>query len=81
MHSLDESTMEQCGNAELSCEEQELLKLYHQSFNDELVDLDLIMDLLQNICSTTSDGESQHLTLLFCQIFFQAVYLRTMIEG
>lgn len=58
--SLDESTLVQCGSAELSTEEQELLKLYHHSFDDELVDQDLIMDLLHNICSTTSDGEPQH---------------------
>ncbi|KAF1377148.1 hypothetical protein PFLUV_G00197580 [Perca fluviatilis] len=55
--SLGESTLVQCGNAEMSTpEEQELLKLYHHSFDDEWVDLDLIMDLLHNICSTTSDG-------------------------
>uniref|UniRef100_A0A8C3AQJ1 RNA helicase n=1 Tax=Cyclopterus lumpus TaxID=8103 RepID=A0A8C3AQJ1_CYCLU len=53
---LDESTLMQCESAEMSAEEQELLKLYHHSFDDEQVDLDLIMDLLHNICSTTSDG-------------------------
>lgn len=58
--SSQESTLVQCGSAEMSTEEQELLKLYHHSFDDELVDLDLIMDLLHNICSTTSDGEPQH---------------------
>uniref|UniRef100_A0A674PD13 RNA helicase n=1 Tax=Takifugu rubripes TaxID=31033 RepID=A0A674PD13_TAKRU len=41
---------------ESSNKEEELLKLYHQSFDDELVDLDLIMDLLHYICSTSSDG-------------------------
>lgn len=56
------STPPQCGSAELSAEDQELLKLYHHSFDDERVDLDLIMDLLHNICSTSSDGE----TLSFC---------------
>ncbi|XP_078127171.1 3'-5' RNA helicase YTHDC2 [Sander vitreus] len=55
--SLGESTLVQCGRTETSTpEEQELLKLYHHSFDDEWVDLDLIMDLLHNICSTTSDG-------------------------
>uniref|UniRef100_A0A8D0D5T4 RNA helicase n=1 Tax=Sander lucioperca TaxID=283035 RepID=A0A8D0D5T4_SANLU len=55
--SLGESTLVQCGSTETSTpEEQELLKLYHHSFDDEWVDLDLIMDLLHNICSTTSDG-------------------------
>uniref|UniRef100_A0A671VQR6 RNA helicase n=1 Tax=Sparus aurata TaxID=8175 RepID=A0A671VQR6_SPAAU len=57
---LDESTLLQCGSAELSTEDQELLKLYHHSFDDELVDLDLIMELLHNICSTSSDGEPQY---------------------
>uniref|UniRef100_A0A8C3GAK2 RNA helicase n=1 Tax=Cyclopterus lumpus TaxID=8103 RepID=A0A8C3GAK2_CYCLU len=56
VNSLDESTLMQCESAEMSAEEQELLKLYHHSFDDEQVDLDLIMDLLHNICSTTSDG-------------------------
>uniref|UniRef100_A0A3B4VGQ8 RNA helicase n=1 Tax=Seriola dumerili TaxID=41447 RepID=A0A3B4VGQ8_SERDU len=51
--SLDESSLLQCDSAELSTEEQELLRLYHHSFDDEWVDLDLIMDLLHNICSTT----------------------------
>uniref|UniRef100_A0A8C4IFS5 RNA helicase n=1 Tax=Dicentrarchus labrax TaxID=13489 RepID=A0A8C4IFS5_DICLA len=60
---LDESTLMQCGNTELGTEEQELLKLYHHSFDDEWVDLDLIMDLLHNICSTNSDGEYQVFTL------------------
>lgn len=58
--SLEESALVQRGGAELSTEEQELLKLYHHSFDDERVDLDLIMDLLHNICSTTDDGEPQH---------------------
>uniref|UniRef100_A0A8C9ZK22 RNA helicase n=1 Tax=Sander lucioperca TaxID=283035 RepID=A0A8C9ZK22_SANLU len=62
--SLGESTLVQCGSTETSTpEEQELLKLYHHSFDDEWVDLDLIMDLLHNICSTTSDGEYQVFTL------------------
>lgn len=58
--STAESTLAQCGSAELSAEDQELLKLYHHTFDDEWVDLDLIMDLLHNICSTTTDGEVQH---------------------
>uniref|UniRef100_A0A7N8XXR8 RNA helicase n=1 Tax=Mastacembelus armatus TaxID=205130 RepID=A0A7N8XXR8_9TELE len=60
---LDESTLVQSGSAEVRTEEQELLKLYHHSFDDEWVDLDLIMDLLHNIFSTTSDGEYQVFTL------------------
>lgn len=49
--------MDQTITAESSHKEEELLKLYHQSFDDEQVDLDLIMDLLHNICCTSSDGE------------------------
>lgn len=51
----DRSTVEQRVTVE-SSKEEDLLKLYHQSFDDELVDLDLIMDLLHYICSTSSDG-------------------------
>lgn len=52
---------EECGlvqhtTTELSPEDQELLKLYHHSFDDEFVDLDLIMTLLHHICSTTNEG-------------------------
>eukprot|EP00066_Takifugu_rubripes_P013439 XP_011602705.1 PREDICTED: probable ATP-dependent RNA helicase YTHDC2 [Takifugu rubripes] len=54
--SPDGSPVEQQVTVESSNKEEELLKLYHQSFDDELVDLDLIMDLLHYICSTSSDG-------------------------
>lgn len=57
---LDESALVQCESTEVTAEEQELLKLYHHSFDDERVDLDLIMDLLHYIFSTTSDGEPEH---------------------
>ncbi|XP_040013730.1 3'-5' RNA helicase YTHDC2 isoform X2 [Xiphias gladius] len=73
--SLDESTLVQCGSAELSTEEQELLKLYHHSFDDEWVDLDLIMDLLHNICSTTCDGA----VLIFLPGYDEIVALRDRI--
>lgn len=57
----NESTLVQCESTELITEEQELLKLYHHNFDDEWVDLDLIMDLLHYIFSITSDGEPQYL--------------------
>lgn len=57
---MDESAQVQCGGDELSSEDQDLLNSYHQSFDDERVDLDLIMDLLHNICSTSSDGEGHN---------------------
>lgn len=73
--SLEESTLVQCGSAELSTEEQELLKLYHHSFDDDRVDLDLIMDVLHNICSTTTDGA----VLIFLPGYDEIVALRDRI--
>nr|UZE37972.1 YTH domain containing 2 [Miichthys miiuy] len=69
---LDESSLVLCDSAELSTEEQELLELYHHSFDDERVDVDLIMDLLCNICSTTSDGA----VLIFLPGYDEIVALR-----
>lgn len=84
MSSLGESTLVQCGGVELSAEEQELLKLYHHSFDDEYVDLDLIMDLLHNICSTSSDGEPQHLdfknTTAYWTVYFMATETEDCLE-
>ncbi|XP_041816133.1 3'-5' RNA helicase YTHDC2-like isoform X2 [Chelmon rostratus] len=73
--SLDESALVQCGSAELSTEDQELLKLYHHSFDDERVDLDLIMDLLHNICTTAGDGA----VLIFLPGYVEIVALRDRI--
>ncbi|XP_044030649.1 3'-5' RNA helicase YTHDC2 isoform X2 [Siniperca chuatsi] len=73
--SLDESALVQSGSVVLSTEEQELLKLYHHSFDDEWVDLDLIMDLLHNICSTSSDGA----VLIFLPGYDEIVALRDRI--
>lgn len=53
---MEECPLVQCASAEQSSEDQDLLKLYHHNFDDEFVDLDLIMDLLHKICSTTCDG-------------------------
>uniref|UniRef100_A0AAR2LDW1 RNA helicase n=1 Tax=Pygocentrus nattereri TaxID=42514 RepID=A0AAR2LDW1_PYGNA len=52
---LDESSLVQSSSAELSAEDQELLKAYHHSFDDEKVDLDLIMHLLYNICQSSDE--------------------------
>uniref|UniRef100_A0A3Q3IHD5 RNA helicase n=1 Tax=Monopterus albus TaxID=43700 RepID=A0A3Q3IHD5_MONAL len=73
--SQDESTLVQCGGAELSTEEQELLRQYHHSFNDERVDLDLIMNLLHNIVSTSNDGA----VLIFLPGYDEIVALRDRI--
>ncbi|CAK6975730.1 '-5' RNA helicase YTHDC2 [Scomber scombrus] len=73
--SMDESTLAQCGSAELSAEDQELLKLYHHTFDDEWVNLDLIMDLLNNICSTSTEGAC----LIFLPGYDEIVSLRDRI--
>ncbi|XP_018523323.1 3'-5' RNA helicase YTHDC2 isoform X1 [Lates calcarifer] len=73
--SLDEFALVKSSNAELSTEEQELLALYHHSFDDEFVDLNLIMDLLHNICSTTCDGA----VLIFLPGYDEIVSLRDRI--
>lgn len=55
-NSLDESSLVQADGSNLSEEEQELLKAYHHSFDDERVDLDLIMHVLYNICQSSESG-------------------------
>ncbi|XP_041666905.1 3'-5' RNA helicase YTHDC2 [Cheilinus undulatus] len=72
---IDESSLLQSGDVELSAEEQELLKLYHHSFDDERVDLNLLMNLLHNICSTTADGA----VLIFLPGYDEIVSLRDRI--
>ncbi|XP_061703653.1 3'-5' RNA helicase YTHDC2 isoform X2 [Syngnathoides biaculeatus] len=58
-----------------STENQDLLKLYHHNFDDEFVDLDLIMNLLHKICSTTTDGA----VLIFLPGYDDIVSLRDRI--
>lgn len=55
---LDESSLVQSASGELTAQDQELLKAYHHSFDDEKVDLDLIMHLLFNICQSSDEGKS-----------------------
>lgn len=71
----EECALVQCTNAELSPEDQELLKFYHHSFDDEFVDLELIMALLHHICSTTNDGA----ILIFLPGYDEIVSLRDRI--
>lgn len=54
---LDESSLVQTNGNDLSVEDRELLKAYHHSFDDEKVDLDLIMHLLYNICHSCDAGK------------------------
>uniref|UniRef100_A0A673L0B5 RNA helicase n=1 Tax=Sinocyclocheilus rhinocerous TaxID=307959 RepID=A0A673L0B5_9TELE len=52
---LDESSLVQTAASELNPEDQELLKAYHHSFDDEKVDLDLILHLLSSICQSSDE--------------------------
>ncbi|XP_053911310.1 3'-5' RNA helicase YTHDC2 [Cuculus canorus] len=53
---MDESSLVQTSDGDLSAEDRELLKAYHHSFDGEKVDLDLIMHLLYNICHSYGAG-------------------------
>ncbi|XP_076867546.1 3'-5' RNA helicase YTHDC2 isoform X2 [Brachyhypopomus gauderio] len=72
---LDETRLVQASGGELSAEEQELLKAYHHSFDDEKVDLDLIMHLLYRICQSSEDGA----ILIFLPGYDEIVGLRDRI--
>ncbi|KAM6985128.1 LOW QUALITY PROTEIN: 3'-5' RNA helicase YTHDC2 [Aplochiton taeniatus] len=73
---LDESALVQSATTELlSAEDQELLKGYHHSFDDERVDLDLVMHLLHNICVSSDEGA----VLIFLPGYDEIVGLRDRI--
>ncbi|KAM3842980.1 3'-5' RNA helicase YTHDC2-like [Diretmus argenteus] len=72
---LDKSALVHSGSSELSADDQELLKFYHHSVDDEQVDLELIMHLLHHICSTSSDGA----VLIFLPGYNEIVSLRDRI--
>ncbi|XP_062334436.1 3'-5' RNA helicase YTHDC2 isoform X1 [Osmerus eperlanus] len=72
---LDELSLVQSASNELSAEDQELLKVYHHSFDDEKVDLDIIMHLLHNICTSSDDGA----VLIFLPGYDEIVGLRDRI--
>ncbi|GAA6095870.1 3'-5' RNA helicase YTHDC2 isoform X1 [Tachysurus ichikawai] len=72
---LDESSLVQSHSEELSAQDQELLKAYHHSFDDEKVDLDLIMHLLFNICQSSDEGA----VLIFLPGYDEIVGLRDRI--
>ncbi|KAM4050942.1 3'-5' RNA helicase YTHDC2 isoform 2-T5 [Anomaloglossus baeobatrachus] len=73
--SLDESSLVQTESSSLSAEDQELLKAYHYSFDDEKVDLDLIMHILYNICQNSDSGA----ILIFLPGYDEIVGLRDRI--
>ncbi|XP_005142130.1 3'-5' RNA helicase YTHDC2 [Melopsittacus undulatus] len=72
---LDESSLVQTSGSDLDAEDRELLKAYHHSFDDEKVDLDLIMHLLYNICSSCDAGA----ILIFLPGYDEIVSLRDRI--
>ncbi|OBS63863.1 hypothetical protein A6R68_07598, partial [Neotoma lepida] len=72
---LDESSLVQTNGNDLSTEDRELLKAYHHSFDDEKVDLDLIMHLLYNICHSCDAGA----ILIFLPGYDEIVGLRDRI--
>ncbi|XP_010136293.1 PREDICTED: probable ATP-dependent RNA helicase YTHDC2 [Buceros rhinoceros silvestris] len=72
---LDESSLVQTSGSDLSEEDRELLKAYHHSFDDEKVDLDLIMHLLYNICNSYHAGA----ILIFLPGYDEIVSLRDRI--
>ncbi|KAJ7399956.1 putative ATP-dependent RNA helicase YTHDC2 [Pitangus sulphuratus] len=72
---LDESSLVQTSGTDLSAEDRELLSAYHHSFDDEKVDLDLIMHLLYNICHSCDAGA----ILIFLPGYDEIVSLRDRI--
>ncbi|XP_032839977.2 3'-5' RNA helicase YTHDC2 isoform X2 [Tyto alba] len=72
---MDESSLVQTSGNDLSAEDRELLKAYHHSFDDEKVDLDLIMHLLYNICHSYDSGA----ILIFLPGYDEIVSLRDRI--
>ncbi|KAM9587117.1 3'-5' RNA helicase YTHDC2 isoform 7-T9 [Morphnus guianensis] len=72
---LDESSLVQTSGSDLSAEDRELLNAYHHSFDDEKVDLDLIMHLLYNICHSCDAGA----ILVFLPGYDEIVSLRDRI--
>ncbi|XP_053787405.1 3'-5' RNA helicase YTHDC2-like isoform X8 [Vidua chalybeata] len=72
---LDESSLVQNSGSDLSAEDRELLAAYHHSFDDEKVDLDLIMHLLHSICHSCDAGA----VLIFLPGYDEIVSLRDRI--
>ncbi|XP_062369135.1 3'-5' RNA helicase YTHDC2-like [Cinclus cinclus] len=72
---LDESSLVQNSGSDLRAEDRELLTAYHHSFDDEKVDLDLIMHLLHTICHSCGAGA----ILIFLPGYDEIVSLRDRI--
>uniref|UniRef100_A0A8C3NU96 RNA helicase n=1 Tax=Cyanoderma ruficeps TaxID=181631 RepID=A0A8C3NU96_9PASS len=72
---LDESSLVQKSGSDLSAEDRELLTAYYHSFDDDKVDLDLIMHLLHSICHSYDVGA----ILVFLPGYDEIVSLRDRI--
>lgn len=72
---LDEASLVQSSTCDLSSEDQERLKAYHHSFDDEKVDLDLVLHLLFSICQSSDEGA----VLIFLPGYDEIVSLRDRI--
>uniref|UniRef100_A0A8C5N2A5 3'-5' RNA helicase YTHDC2 n=1 Tax=Leptobrachium leishanense TaxID=445787 RepID=A0A8C5N2A5_9ANUR len=72
---LDESSLVQADSGNLSAEDKEFLKAYHHSFDDEKVDLDLIMHILYSISQSHDSGA----ILIFLPGYDEIVGLRDRI--
>lgn len=62
----------------LSEEDKELLEAYHRTFNDDVVDLDLILTLIKHICLTVED-DPRGAILVFLPGYEEIVTLKHMI--
>ena len=54
---MDDTDLVNQHSNEISEEDKELLQSYHHSFDDEKVDLDLIVALLTYICDNSQEGK------------------------
>jgi hypothetical protein len=64
---------------ELGEEEKELLDIYHHSFNDENIDMDLLMALLCDIHTTQDKGKSARGDLLSYTCCMSYSFLNRMV--
>ena len=46
-------------DAEIAEEDKELLDIYHHSFNDDNIDIDLLMTILHDVHSSQDKGKSR----------------------
>ncbi|OXB79485.1 UNVERIFIED_CONTAM: hypothetical protein H355_013881 [Colinus virginianus] len=72
---LNGSSLVQTSGNDLGAEDQELLKAYQYSLDDEEVDLNLIMHLLYDICSSSDEGA----ILIFLPGYDEIIRLRNCI--